>query len=134
MLFTNFQGIYREDSKIRKVIIRGKLRVLREIRRGREREEEKKEDGEVGGGGEGREIEEGGGRKRGRGRGRGRDLPSVASISLVTYSGKEKGFDVNIEELSNFTLNITYGSYYSTESSAELMFSFSKSKKCNTEA
>ena len=70
----------------------------------------------------------------GRGLGRGRDLPTIASLSLVSYSGKEKGFDVNIEELSNFPLNITYGSYYSTESSAEFMFSFSKSTKCNTEA
>ena len=85
---------------------------------------------------EGREIEEGGGRKRGRGRGigRGRDLPYVAFLSLDLDSGKEKGFDVNIEELSNFPLNIMYGSYYSTESSAELMFSFSKSTKCNTDA
>ena len=58
----------------------------------------------------------------------------MAFLNLVKYSGKEKGFDVNIEELSNFPLNITYGSYYSTESSEELMFSFSKSTKCNTEA
>ena len=70
----------------------------------------------------------------GGGRGRGRDLPSSASLSLVSYSGKEKGFDFNIKELSNFPLNITYGSYYSTESSAELMFSFSRSTKCNTDA
>ena len=75
----------------------------------------------------------GGGGERNR-RGRGRDLPSLASLSLVSYSGKEKGFDVNIEELSNFPLNIRYGSYYRTESSTELMFSFSKSTKCNTEA
>ena len=74
-----------------------------------------------------------GGGERNR-RGRERHLPSHASISLVSRSGKEKGFDVNIEELSNFPLNITYGSCYSTESSAELMFSFSKSTKCNTEA
>ena len=70
----------------------------------------------------------------GGGRGRGRDLPSSASLSLVSYSGKEKGFDFNIEGLSNFPLNITYGSCYSTESSAELMFSFSGSTKCNTDA
>ena len=72
--------------------------------------------------------------EEGGGRGRGRDLPSHASLTLLSYSGKEKGFDVNIEELSNFPLNITYGSYYRTESSTELMFSFSKSTKCNTEA
>ena len=120
MLFTNFQGIYRDDSKIRYVIIRGKLRVLREIGRGKKGEEEKWEEGEVGG-------------ERNR-RGRGRDFPVLASISFLSRSGKEKGFYVNIEELCNFLLNITYGSYYSTESSAELMFSFSKSTKCNTEA
>ena len=73
----------------------------------------------------------GGERKR---RGRGRDLPAIASLSFLSRSGKEKGFDVNIEKLSNFPLNITYGSYYSRESSAELMFCFSKSTKCNTEA
>ena len=75
----------------------------------------------------------GGGERNRRGRGRGKDLPSLASLSLDLGSGKEKGFDVNIEELSNFPLNITNGSYYSTESSAELMFSFSKSTKCKTE-
>ena len=75
----------------------------------------------------------GGGGERNR-RGRGRDLPSPAFLSFVSRSGKEKGFDVNIEQLSNFPLNITYGSYYTTESSAELMFSFSNSTKCNTEA
>ena len=45
----------------------------------------------------------GGGGERNR-RGRGRDLPSHASISFLSRSGKEKGFDVNIEELSNFPL------------------------------
>ena len=58
----------------------------------------------------------GGGERNRRGSGRGRDLPSHASLSLDLGSGKEKGFDVNIEELSNFPLNVTYGSYYSTES------------------
>ena len=75
----------------------------------------------------------GGGERNRRGRGRGKDLPWLASLSLDLSSGKEKGFDVNIEELSNFPLNITNGSYYSTESSAELMVSFSKSTKCKTE-
>ena len=84
--------------------------------------------------GRGTGIGRGRGRGRGRGIGRGRHLPFVASLSLDLDSGKEKGFDVNIEELSNFPLNITYGRYYSTESSEELMFSFSKSTKCNTEA